>query len=251
MTGVAPITVNGRAYAPEELKAAFGRLPPLSNRKRACLDLIEGERIVDIGCHLGYFVETLIDRFPGKDVRGIDYHRGNVEAARLLFPDHADRFHVMSVYDLDFEAASVDCMTFQATIEHLEQAALAVKEINRALRPGGVLIVTTDNPYYWRFVGGFLRAELANLWQRRKGRAPRLGATIFNADIEYARHVYCWTPSTLLALMVVNGFAYVEHRYATEPRGLIERALTGLAPFLGSTQILKVRKVADAPRKFV
>jgi ubiquinone/menaquinone biosynthesis C-methylase UbiE len=248
MTGGAAITVDGRAYAPDELRAAFGRLPPLSNRKAATLALIEGERVVDIGCHVGYFVAQALERFPDKDVHGIDYHAGNIEAARLLFPGHAQRFHVMSVYDLGFEGASVDCVTFQATIEHLEQAALAIKEINRVLRPGGVLIVTTDSPYYWRFVASFLRSELANRVRRGRG---RLATAVFNAEVAHARHVYCWTPTTLLTLMVVNGFEYVEHRYTTEPRGRLERALTGLVPFLGSTQVLKVRKVTDAPRAFV
>jgi len=248
MSEAPTLLVDGQRYTAAECRETFSSRRAPSNRLVATLELVEGERVVDIGCHVGYFVAQVLDRFPDKDVHGIDYHPGNIEAARLLFPGHARRFHVMSVYELDFDDASVDCVTFQATIEHLEQAALAVKEINRVLRPGGVLIVTTDSPYYWRFVASFLRSELVN--RVRRG-GSRLATAVFNAEVAHARHVYCWTPMTLLTLMVVNGFEYVAHRYATEPRGRLERAFTGLVPFLGSTQVLKVRKVTDAPRGFV
>jgi len=158
---------------------------------------------------------------------------------------------VMSVYSLTFDAGSLDCVTLQATIEHLEQAALAVKEINRVLRPGGVLIVSTDNPYYWRWIARQIRTEIGNTFRRLLRRKTRLHPSIFKRDIEYARHVYSWTPSTLLTLMVVNGFVYDEHRYVSEADSLSGALVARLLPFFGEAQVLKVRKVAEAPQSFI
>lgn len=243
--------LNGHHFTVQECREAFGLVPALSNRKAVCLELIEGHHIVDIGCHVGYFVVQARQRYPEKNIEGIDYHEDNVDAARLIFPAYWEQFHRMSVYDLKFEPGSVDCVTFQATIEHLEQAALAIKEINRILKPGGALIVTTDNPYYWCFTLSFIKNELANAARRLMGREAVLEAVVFNTKVEYARHVYSWTPATLLTLMVVNGFEYVEHRYASEPRTVLGKLFAALVPFIGSSQILKVRKVSDAPGKFV
>ena len=55
-----------------------------------------------------------------------------------------------------------------------------------------------------------------------------------------------WTPQTLLALLVSNGFEYVEHCYETGVRDRLRRWFLTALPFFGPTQILKVRKVAPA-----
>jgi hypothetical protein len=59
---------------------------------------------------------------------------------------------------------------------------------------------------------------------------------------------YAWTPQTLLTLLKVNGFAYVDHCYENGMRNPIGRWFLAALPFLGPTQILKVRKVAAAAK---
>jgi len=245
------IVVNGRHYTPETLKQTYGKPGPLSHRQQAVLDLIDGEHVLDIGCNLGYFVAHVHQRFPEKHILGVDYFQANVDAARILFPDKSLSFDVRSVYELDLEPASIDCVTFQATIEHQEKATQAIKQINRVIKPGGSLIVTTDNPYSPNLFLSFLRCELANILRRWRGLKSYLGPTIFNPDVEYARHVYCWTPSTLLTLLMVNGFEYDTHTYVSESTGFLERLLLRALPFFSHIQGLKVRKIAEAPETYV
>lgn len=221
------------------------------DRFEACLALVDGDRVVDIGCNKGEFVTELLKRFPEKHVLGVDYSSDHIEKARFNHPEHRDCFRVMSVYDLELEPNSVDCVSLQATIEHLEQAALAIKQINRVLKKGGSLIVTTDNPYYWRWILGHGRSEIGNALRRRLHKKTHLWPLIFHRDVEYARHVYAWTPSALLTLLVVNGFEYQEHHYVSESNNWFEAASTRLMPYFGQTQVLKVRKVAEAPERFV
>ncbi len=79
-----------------------------------------------------------------------DYFSDNVRLARILNPDIRECFRQMSAYQLEFADNSVVCVTLLDVIEHLEGAAVAVKEINRALRTGGSLIISTPSPMYWR-----------------------------------------------------------------------------------------------------
>jgi len=213
--------------------------------------MIDGDHVLDVGCNLGYFVAHVHQKHPGKKITGVDYFQANIDAARILFPDESLSFAVKSVYELDLEPASIDCVTFQATIEHLEKAAQAIKQINSVIKPGGSLIVTTDNPYSSNLFLSFLRCELANILRRRRGLKSYLGPTIFNPDVEYARHVYCWTPSTLLTLLMINGFEYEAHSYVSDSSSLLERMFVRVFPFFSGIQVLKVRKIAEAPEKYV
>lgn len=223
---------------------------PMANRQIKALDLVEGDVVVDVGCYAGAFVAEAARRFPRKTIIGIDYFDDNIRLAHTLYPELRDRLRRMSVYQLEFPDASIDCVTLQEVIEHLEGAAAAVKEINRILKPGGALIVTAPNPFYWRQMLMFFLFEIRNSLSSILGRRRRMATQIYFAKVEWNRHVYAWTPDTLLTLLVVNGFEYVEHHYETG-RNLMERAFLRMFPFLGGTQIMKVRKIAPAPPRLV
>jgi ubiquinone/menaquinone biosynthesis C-methylase UbiE len=157
----------------------------------------------------------------------------------------------MSVYRLEIADASVDCITLQEVIEHLEGAALAIKEVNRVLKQNGVLVVSVPNPFYARRIATFVGFEIGNAFRRWRGRAPRLDAEVLSKNIEWDRHIYAWTPQTLLTLLTINGFEYVDHCYESRVPDRFRRWFLAALPFLGPTQILKVRKVAPASSDLV
>jgi 2-polyprenyl-3-methyl-5-hydroxy-6-metoxy-1,4-benzoquinol methylase len=196
-------------------------------------------------------VHEAIRRFPEKTVIGVDYSEDNIRIARLLYPEIRDRFRRMNIYRLEMDDGSVDCVTLQEVLEHLEGAALAVKEINRVLKHRGVLIVSVPNPFYpWR-IATFVGGEIGNALRRWRGGSPRLAAEVLCDKTEWDRHIYSWTPQTLLTLLATNGFEYVEHFYETRTLDRTRRWLLAVLPFLGPTQILKVRKVAPASSNLV
>jgi ubiquinone/menaquinone biosynthesis C-methylase UbiE len=233
--------VDGRRLTADECRALFSATA-LGDRQRRVLQQIEGDTIVDVGCYTGQFVGEAARRFPAKTIIGVDYFDDNIDIAHLLYPEMRDRFRLMSAYRLDFADASLDCVTLQEVIEHLEGAAQAIKEANRVLKPGGALIVSVPNPFYWRHMAGFLRFELCNRLRRPKA----LGTEIFYENVEWNRHVHAWTPQTLLTLLSVNGFVYVDHVYENGMPRRLERWFLSAFPFLGPTQIVKVRKIAAA-----
>lgn len=242
--------VDGKNLSAEECKSIF-RTTKLGDRQCRVLSLVEGGRILDIGCYAGNFVSEVIKKFPGKTVIGIDYFEDHIRIAKLVFPEIASSFQQMSIYNLEFEDASLDCVTLQEVLEHLEGAAQAVKEVNRILKVGGALIVSVPNPFYIGAMLSFFRFELGNVWRRFRGDKTRLGTEVYFQEIEWNRHIFSWTPQTLLTLFAVNGFEYVEHCYETSVTNLAERLLLRLFPFFGPTQILKVRKTSVASMSLV
>jgi SAM-dependent methyltransferase len=219
----------------------------LLDRHLAVMARIEGALVVDVGCGTGTFVREASLRCPDKTVIGVDYSSESIGVARLVNPQLADRFRLMSAYQLEFSDASVDCITLQEVLEHLEGAALAVKEANRVLVAGGRLVVSVPNPYYAGRIVKFIAAELVDMMRRRRGRAPRLASEVLSAGVEWDRHVHSWTPQTLLTLLEANGFAYLEHAYETGAPSRFRRWFLTAFPFLGPTQILVVCKINSAP----
>jgi len=244
-TGSARYLVDGRMVDEAECRRLFAtsRLPDRMERTAA---LVEGASILDIGCYAGTFLEHVARRRDGLTLTGVDFDPANLEIARMLNPQL--EFVEGSAYELPVPDESVDCVTFQEVIEHLEGPAQALKEINRVLRPGGTLIVTTPNAYYWRHFRDFAIAEAKDRLRRRP---PRLAATVFHEESEWNRHIHAWTPSTLLTLIEGNGFSYVTHAYAGDAAGPAERALMRVLPFMDAVVVLKVRKVAPAPARLL
>lgn len=239
--------IDGRSVDEAECRRLC--LGPLPDRMVRVLDLVEGERLLDVGCYAGGFAKALSERRPTATVMAIDYDAENVRIARVLHPEMAESFERMSVYELAMADGSLDCVTLLEVIEHLEGAASAVKEINRVLRPDGSLIVTTPNPYYWRHLGAFVGSEMLN--RLRPDDQRRLGEEIYEASTEWNRHIFCWTPSTLLTLLSTNGFAYVHHEYSSDASSVWERGLLRALPFLGPVIVLKVRKIDRAPSHLI
>ncbi len=245
MSDAATYLVDGKRLSADQCRTLFAGTS-LLDRQIKVLERIEGETIVDVGCYIGTFVREASRRFPDRTVIGIDYSEDNIRIAQLLYPDLRDRFRRMSIYRLEMADASIDCVTLQEVLEHLEGAALAIKEVNRVLKQGGVLVVSVPNPFYvWR-IATFVGSEINNAFRRWRGRATRLGVEVLSEDIEWDRHIYAWTPQTLLTLLKKNGFDYVDHCYENRAPDRFRRWFLAVLPFLGPTQILKVRKVAAA-----
>jgi 2-polyprenyl-3-methyl-5-hydroxy-6-metoxy-1,4-benzoquinol methylase len=236
--------VDGKRLSADQCLVLFGAMP-LFDRQIKVLERIEGNTIIDVGCYTGAFVRETSRRFPDKTVIGVDYFKDNIRIAHLLYPEIRERFKQMSIYRLEIADGSVDCVTMQEVLEHLEGAALAVKEVNRILKQGGALVVSVPNPFCVWGMTKFVWRELGNVFRRWRGRSPHLCAEVLS-DIEWDRHVYAWTPQTLLALLASNGFEYVEHCYETAVSDRLRRWFLTALPFFGPTQILKVRKVAQA-----
>ena len=106
------------------------------------MDLAPGRRGLDAGCGAGAR-DVLHACSEGYDVVGIDAIEENIQAARALHEEIADRVFVADLTTaLPFDDVSFDFVACNAVIQHIDPGIVqdvVLPEFARVLRPGGVL----------------------------------------------------------------------------------------------------------------
>jgi ubiquinone/menaquinone biosynthesis C-methylase UbiE len=100
-----------------------------------------GGTLLDVGCGPGTITVDLARRLSPGSVVGIDASTSIIAHAEGLAADegvHNASFQVGDVYALDFADASFDIVHAHQVMQHLARPVLAMAEIRRVLRPGGV-----------------------------------------------------------------------------------------------------------------
>src|SRR4051812_44510160 len=169
--GHAPAAVRQHGRRSAEEAAAF-LLP----------ELRPGMRLLDVGCGPGSITRGLAERLTPGQVIGVDLSAETLDAARQ---DANARglgnleYQEADLYDLPFADASFDVVFAHQVLQHLRQPATALREMQRVVRPGGLLAVRDvdwGTASYWpadpwldRFV-----EVLFKTWNRNGGE-PRMG----------------------------------------------------------------------------
>lgn len=145
------------AFIRDQACAQFSRDP-----KR--LDCLSGLNILDIGCGGGIVAEPLAKL--GANVTGIDPAEENIAAAKL----HAEK----SGLALSYQATTVEAIaergdTFDIVIasevvEHVADLNLFIGCAAKAVKPGGLLIVTTINRTLKSYALAIVGAEYVLRW---------------------------------------------------------------------------------------
>src|SRR5205085_1504930 len=110
----------------------------------ACPD---GGYVLDVGCGSA----LVADRIAGRDATyvGVDYGGHHITYARekhaVAHEALRTEFARCDAESLPFADAAFDVVVFSEVIEHLMRPERAVWEIARVLKPGGVLVMTTNN----------------------------------------------------------------------------------------------------------
>jgi 2-polyprenyl-6-hydroxyphenyl methylase/3-demethylubiquinone-9 3-methyltransferase len=145
------------AFIRDQACAQFSRDP-----KR--LDCLSGLNILDIGCGGGIVAEPLAKL--GANVTGIDPAEENIAAAKL----HAEK----SGFALSYKATTIEAIaergdTFDIVIasevvEHVADLNLFIGCAAKAVKPGGLLIVTTINRTLKSYALAIVGAEYVLRW---------------------------------------------------------------------------------------
>jgi SAM-dependent methyltransferase len=144
-----------------------------------CRGLGDTARILDVGCGDGFHLRLLRDfGRPGWKLEGVDASARAVEAARRA----GLTVHLGTVELLALPAAAYDLILLIATIEHVDDPAGVLRAVRRLLKPGGRVVIVTDNTdtvdfavFGARHWGGYHFPRHFNLFNRTT--LERLAAT--------------------------------------------------------------------------
>ena len=97
-------------------------------------------RLLEVGCGYGYFLDEAFEH--DFEVTGLEFNRFAVERLRRKYG-----FPVLegALEDVEFEPASFDAVVMFDVIEHLRDPFQALDKLWDALRPGGLLVVSTPD----------------------------------------------------------------------------------------------------------
>jgi glycosyltransferase involved in cell wall biosynthesis/SAM-dependent methyltransferase len=113
------------------------------HRYAVAQQLARGKDVLDVACGEGYGSVLLAE--TALSVSGVDVSGEAVVHARACYQNSNLKFYQSSATQLPFDAASFDLVVSFETIEHLLEQDEMLNEIERVLRPEGVLIISSPN----------------------------------------------------------------------------------------------------------
>ncbi len=107
-----------------------------------CRGLNDDARIIDTGCGDGFHL-SLLEKYGNKNwtLEGIDIDK---RAAKMA-EDKGLKVHVGSIDRVDLLENSFDLAIMVQTIEHVAEPAGVLRAVRKLLKPGGKVVVVTDN----------------------------------------------------------------------------------------------------------
>ena len=110
------------------------------------LELKEGDKVCDIACGSGQQGVKMAKR--GCEVYGIDLNAGNIETAKLIAKGYDCDFQVGNAEKLPYDSNMFDKVVSVCALEHFANDEKAIEEMNRVLKPSGILVLTVDSFTY-------------------------------------------------------------------------------------------------------
>ncbi len=212
-------------FSPARFKLVYEVRRRLEARRllAACDGLGDGARILDVGCGDGFHLDLLRDYGHSSwRLEGVDPSRRAVAAARARGLD----VHHGTVEDVALDPSSYDLALLVATIEHVADPVAVASAVRALLRPGGRVLVVTDNtasPDFrisrGRYWGGY---HFPRHWNLFDPETLRILATKAGLDVERLATIVSpvnWVYSVRNALVDLGAPSAVVERFSLASPG--------------------------------
>lgn len=123
-------------------------------RTNKLLEKFNGGRFIDLGCGVSTNCEVV--KSNGEEIWAMDISDKLIKSLRHRFPEI--NYFAGSVLDIPIKDNYFDYAVAGELLEHIENPKMALKEIMRILKPGGILAVSVPN----NDMGGY--AKEWHLW---------------------------------------------------------------------------------------
>lgn len=170
---------------------------------RAALGARPGDRILDVGCGPGFYVTELLEAVgPEGSVVGLDISADMLAVAAKRAEGHGNvTFYEADASSLPVPDASFDRAVCVQVLEYVRDVPTALREMHRALRPGGrVLVWDVDwATVSWHAIDRQLTRRVLAAWDKHLTHPslPRtLAAQLRNAgfdDVRMDAHAFATT----------------------------------------------------------
>lgn len=142
-------------------------------------------KLLDVGCADGTTTFRISQISNKLTVVGVDLYKESIDFAKKSYK--GVEFIASDAHKLPFKNQSFDYVCAIEILEHLEDPELALKEINRVLKPKGILIIGQDTD-------SLLFKTVWWFWEKWKG------------SIWKNSHISCVTPDVLIKRVKKSGF---------------------------------------------
>lgn len=201
------------------------------------------ERILDLGCGDGNVTIRIAEACCAKEVFGVDVDDQALQQAQRkgMTVVKAD----LNVDKLPFQANYFDLVIMAEVIEHLLDPDHALQQVQRVLKPGGYLLLTTPN------LGWYVnRLVLLFGYQPYWTGCGRYNVGKFMRSIrEPAGHLRLYTMRALKQMLILHNFMIVTIKGSTtdllrEPLRTVDDIIARIRSSMAQILIVLARKVS-------
>jgi 2-polyprenyl-3-methyl-5-hydroxy-6-metoxy-1,4-benzoquinol methylase len=229
-----------QAFADEFLPAAY-EAKSLGPRGKATLELLfahaspERRNVLDYGCAFGAFPYQLAKERPAWNVVGWEGDYSSFEIARRYFRRDNLTFERKPYNEYEsFDEPRFDVISFLEVIEHVDNPGEILEAFRRALRPDGLLLVSTPNFLGYNQLVTELRASARVLLKRtpRTRIAQQLNERPRDPTTNDG-HISVYSLHTLSRLLNVHGFDIMSFAFGRGTGGPVRRLFPETLVVLG------------------
>lgn len=233
-----------------------GPLEQLEERQTLAIEMLRdvsegasGGKLLDVGCGDGLFVAEIDQRLGlaqrSWNLHGIDYSAEMIRRAQKR-PYEFQQGNIEGA--LPYDDQSFDIVTAGELIEHLYNPDGFLGEVNRVLRPGGHILITTPNLQAWYNRVLFLLG-IQPLFYETSTKSPSIGAGPLRAikrGTVPVGHIRVFNRRAILDLLKSEGYEPISIRgavFAALPKAVlpIDRVFNA-RPGLASVMVILAKR---------